>query len=171
VAGGFGSKLRPMSEAKVAPRPPALSRTVMTEIVLPQHANAIGTAFGGSVLSWIDICGAIAARRHCGHVAVTAALDEMQFLAPIRVGDVVVLNARVNAAFRTSMEVEVRVEREDRDGTRTLCADAIVTFVNRDDEGRPIAVPPLRCDDEEDRARQSAAAARRAARIARSAPG
>jgi acyl-CoA hydrolase len=140
----------------------------MTELVLPQHANALGTAFGGTVLSWIDICGAIAAQRHCGRIAVTAAIDEMQFLAPIRVGDVIRLTAMVNAAFRTSVEVEVRVEREDpATMARTLCADAVLTFVNRDDEGRPIPAPPLACETNEERARAEQAVARRSERLAR----
>ena len=94
------------SMVDVTPRPPSASRTEMTEIVLPQHANAIGTTFGGVVMGWIDICGAVAAHRHCGRVAVTAAVDEMAFRAPIRVGDVVVLRSRVHAAFRTSLEMD-----------------------------------------------------------------
>ncbi len=155
-----------MDEASA--RPPRLSFTEMSEILLPQHANALGTAFGGVVLSWIDVCGAIAAQRHCGRVAVTAAIDDMQFLAPLRVGDVVRLTARVNAAFRTSLEVEVRVEREDiATRARTLCADALLTFVNRDEEGRPVPAPPLAPETEEERKRVEAARERRAARLAK----
>jgi len=140
----------------------------MTEILLPQHANALGTAFGGTVLGWIDVCGAVAAQRHCGRIAVTAAIDDMQFLAPIRVGDVVRLTARVNAAFRTSVEVEVVVEREDpATMERTVAADAILTFVNRGDDGRPMRAPPLLCETDEDRRRQEAAERRREERLAR----
>jgi acyl-CoA hydrolase len=150
------------------PRPPRLSFTEMTEILLPQHANALGTAFGGAVLSWIDVCGAIAAQRHCGRVAVTAALDEMQFLAPIRVGDVVCLTARVNAAFRTSIEVQVRVEREEpRTMERTLCADALLTFVSRGDDGKPALAPRVLCETEEDEAHERAANRRRTERLKR----
>jgi len=149
-------------------RPPRLSFTEMNEIVLPQHANALGTAFGGVVLSWIDVCGAIAAQRHCGRIAVTAAIDDMQFLAPIRVGDVVRLTARVNAAFRTSLEVEVHVEREDVSTmARTLCADALLTFVNRDEEGLPVPAPSLAPETDEERARVEAAIDRRKARLAK----
>jgi acyl-CoA hydrolase len=140
----------------------------MSEILLPQHANALGTAFGGVVLSWIDVCGAIAAQRHCGRVAVTAAIDDMQFLAPIRVGDVVRLTARVNAAFRTSLEVEVQVEREDiATRERTLCADALLTFVNRDEEGSPVPAPPLAPETDEERERVEEALQRRASRLAK----
>lgn len=140
----------------------------MTEIVLPQHANALGTAFGGTILSWIDVCAAICAQRHCSQVAVTAAIDEMQFLAPISVGDVVILNARINAAFRTSVEVMVRVAVEDRvTRGRTLAADALLTFVSRAKDGTPSEVPPLRLDTEEERERFEEAKARRAERLQR----
>ena len=158
-----------MSDVPAERRTPADSVTEMTELVLPQHANAIGTAFGGTVLSWIDVCAAIAAQRHCGAVAVTASIDEVQFLGPIRVGDVVRLVARLNAAFRTSVEVEVRVETEDASGTRALCADGLLTFVKVDGEGRPAPVPPLTPETPADTARAEAAAARRQERLARKA--
>lgn len=158
-----------MSDLPDERRTSADSVTEMTELVLPQHANAIGTAFGGTVLSWIDVCAAIAAQRHCGAVAVTASIDEVQFLGPIRVGDVVRLVARLNAAFRTSVEVEVRVETEDASGTRALCADALLTFVKVDAEGRPAPVPPLTPATPDDTARAEAAAARRTERLARKA--
>lgn len=158
------------ANARPEPRPPRLSATEMTELVLPQHANALGTAFGGTVLGWIDVCGAIAAQRHCRRIAVTAAIDEMQFLAPIRVGDVVRLMARVNAAFRTSLEVEVVVEREEPSTMeRTLCADALLTFVSRGEDGAPAPVPPVACETEEDRRREAAARRRREERLARTA--
>lgn len=140
----------------------------MTELVLPQHANALGTAFGGTVMGWIDICGAISAQRHCGRVAVTAFVDDMAFRAPIRVGDVVCLHSRLNAAFGSSMEVQVRVLREDRQTReRTLCVDALLTFVNISDEGQPCPVPPLAIENDDDRARLEAARVRRADRLAR----
>lgn len=147
---------------------PRASFTEMTELVLPQHGNVLGSAFGGTVLAWIDVCGAIAAQRHCNRVAVTAAIDELSFLAPIVVGDVVVLSARVNAVFRTSMEVEVEVRVEDRDtGERRLCVDAFMTFVAVGDDRKPCAVPPLLAESPEDEARRAAAEARRAARLRR----
>jgi acyl-CoA hydrolase len=140
----------------------------MTELVLPSHANALGTAFGGAVLSWIDVCAAIAARRHCGTIAVTAAIDRMQFLAPIYVSDVVIFTARVNAAFTTSVEVGCRVEREAPSSIeRILCADAVLTFVSRGKDGKPATVPPLLLESEDDRVRHAAALARRADRMKR----
>lgn len=144
------------------------SFTEMTELVLPQHGNVLGTAFGGTVLAWIDVCGAIAAQRHCHRVAVTAAIDEVTFTAPIRVGDVVVLTARLNAAFRTSMEVEVEVKVEDaHTGHRTPCVDAFMTFVALGEDGAPCEVPRLRPESGDDEQRAAAARARREARLNR----
>ncbi|MDH3201471.1 MAG: acyl-CoA thioesterase [Myxococcales bacterium] len=146
---------------------PSESFTEMTELVLPQHANAIGTAFGGVIMSWIDICSSIAAKRHCGRVSVTARVDALEFRAPIKIGDVVRLTARLNAAFKTSMEIGVRVEREHAEtGERALCADARTTFVNIGDDGKPCAVPPLLADTEEDHRLAAAAADRRKRRRA-----
>ena len=145
---------------------PRDSFTEMTELVLPQHGNVLGGAFGGTVLSWMDICGAVAAQRHCHRVAVTAAIDEVSFVAPIRVGDVVVLSARLNAAFRSSMEVEVAVQVEDAiTHRRTRCVDAFMTFVAIGEDRRPVQVPELVAETVEDRARRAAAEARRAERL------
>ncbi|MEC7518315.1 MAG: acyl-CoA thioesterase [Myxococcota bacterium] len=153
-----------MSEGKTA----RASYTEMTELVLPQHGNVLGSAFGGTVLAWIDVCGAIAAQRHCHRVAVTAAIDEVNFLAPITVGDVVVLSARVNAAFRTSMEVEVEVKVEDaRTGHRRRCVDAFMTFVAVGEDRKPCAVPPLIAESADDERRRAEAEARRAERLAK----
>lgn len=150
------------------PKPARASLTEMTELVLPQHGNVLGTAFGGTVLAWIDVCGAIAAQRHCHRVAVTAAIDEVSFIAPIKVGDVVVLTARVNAAFRSSMEVEVEVKVEDTTtGARRLSVDAFMTFVAVGEDGRPTAVPPLALEGAEDERRKREAERRREARLAR----
>ncbi|MGB8222564.1 MAG: acyl-CoA thioesterase [Polyangiales bacterium] len=144
------------------PKTPSESFTEMTELVLPQHTNAIGTAFGGVIMSWIDICSSIAAMRHCGRVSVTARVDALEFKAPIKVGDVVCLTARLNAAFTSSMEIGVRVEREDAvTGQRALCADARTTFVNLGDDGKPSPVPPLLSETGEDRRLAAEAADRR----------
>jgi acyl-CoA hydrolase len=153
-----------MANSALTPRD---SFTEMTELVLPQHANALGTAFGGTVMSWIDVCAAIVAQRHTGRISVTAAIDDLHFLAPIRVGDIVRLTGRINATFRTSLEIEVLVEIENAaTRQRTLCADAKLTFVNVGPDGKPIAVPPVVLETEEDRERSAAAEKRRAARIA-----
>jgi acyl-CoA hydrolase len=134
----------------------------MTELVLPQHTNAIDTAFGGVIMSWIDICCSIAAMRHCGRVSVTARIDALEFKAPIKVGDVVRLTARLNAAFTSSMEIGVRVEHENtKTGERSLCADARATFVNLGEDGKPCPVPSLLAETEEDHRLAAEAAQRR----------
>lgn len=144
---------------------PTESFTEMTELVLPQHTNAIGTAFGGTIMSWIDICASITAKRHCGRVAVTARFEAIEFKAPIRVGDVVRLTARLNAAFRSSMEIGIRVEREHGStGERALCADARATFVNIGDDGKPAPIPALLVESPKDKQLEAEAKARRARR-------
>ena len=149
------------------PKPPSESFTEMTELVLPQHTNAIGTAFGGVIMSWIDICSSIAAIRHCGRVCVTARVDALEFKAPIKVGDVVRLTARLNAAFSSSMEIAVRVEVEHaQTGARSLCADARATFVNLGKDGKPCPVPALLSESEGDRQAAVEAAERRKQRRA-----
>jgi acyl-CoA hydrolase len=139
----------------------------MTEYVLPQHANALGSIFGGQIMAWVDLCGAICAQRHSGHMAVTAFVDDLKFQLPVRVGEVVRLEARVTAIFRTSMEIEVIVEGEDAmTGRRWPCVDARVTFVAIDGTGKPTEVPRLVLDTDEVRASQAAGEARRGSRLA-----
>lgn len=144
----------------------AESRTSMTEYVLPQHANALGSVFGGQIMAWIDLCGAICAQRHSGKMAVTAFVDDMKFEQPVRVGEVVRLDSRVTATFRTSMEIEVVVEGEDATtGRRWPCVAARLTFVAIDQDRKPTAIPPLALDSEEVRASQADGEARRGARL------
>jgi len=148
------------------PKPQSASRTSMTEYVLPQHANALGGVFGGQVMAWIDLCGAICAQRHSGRMAVTAFVDDLKFELPVRIGEVVRLDAKITATFRTSMEIEVVVEGEDAaTGRRWPCVDARITFVAIDEARKPTAVPPLLLDSDEVRASQAAGEARRAARV------
>ncbi|MDB4936957.1 MAG: Acyl-CoA thioester hydrolase, partial [Labilithrix sp.] len=134
---------------------------------LPQHANALGSVFGGQIMAWVDLCAAICAQRHSGRMAVTAFVDDMKFELPVRVGEVVRLDARVTAVFRTSMEIEVLVEGEDATtGRRWPCVDARLTFVAIDEQRNPTAVPPLVVDTDEVRASQAAGEARRGTRLA-----
>ena len=140
----------------------------MTEFILPTHANALGSVFGGQVMAWIDLCAAICAQRHTGRIVTTAAIDELSFDRPMKIGQVAQLTARVTAAFRTSLEVRVHVDGEDATtGERWACVSAFVTFVAVDAELRPTAVPPLVIASEEDRELAEAAAARRAHRLER----
>jgi len=153
-----------MKDAKT----PRASRVVMTQSVLPGDGNPLGTAFGGRIAEWIDIAGAIACQRHCRRRVVTASMDDLHFLKPIRVGMIVELRAQVNATFRTSMESGVRIESEDPlTGARAHVSSAYLTFVAQDEHGRPVDVPPLVLEDEEDRRRERDARQRRAIRLER----
>src|SRR5580704_3543122 len=110
-------------------RPVSASRTEMIEIVLPQDANLLGNILGGRVMHLIDVAGAIAAHRHCHHQVVTASVDHLDFLNPVRLVDLIVLEAQVNRAFRTSIEVGVEVFSEDVMGKRKHTTTAFLMFV------------------------------------------
>jgi len=149
------------------PRTPRASRVVMTESVLPGDGNPLGTAFGGRIAQWIDVAAAVACQRHCRRRVVTASMDDLHFLQPIRVGMIVELRAQVNAAYRTSMEAGVRIESEDPlTGERRHACTAFLTFVAQDEHGRPVEVPPLELENDEDRRRSLDAGERRAIRLA-----
>jgi acyl-CoA hydrolase len=116
----------------------------MTEIVLPNDTNALGTLHGGKLMSWLDIAASIAASRHCNRVAVTASVDELNFLHPIYVGEAVILRASVNRVFRTSMEVGVKVMSENLlTGEVKHANSAYLTFVAIDRKRRPVLCPPI----------------------------
>lgn len=156
------------SNPAFAPKPASMSYSTMTEYVLPVHANALGTVFGGQILAWMDICASICASRHAGAIAVTAGLDEVSFEQAIKVGEIVRIEARITATFRTSMEIQVVVHGENpRTRTEWRCITAFLSFVTIDDEGRPQAVPPLVIENDEQRRIQEAAYARRAHRLGR----
>ncbi|AKT39128.1 acyl-CoA thioester hydrolase [Chondromyces crocatus] len=140
----------------------------MTEYVLPTHANALGTIFGGQVLAWIDLCAAICAQRHTGRTVITAGIDDLSFDRSILVGQVVRLRAQVTATFRTSLEILVTVHGEDATrGDVWPTVTAFVTFVAVDASMRPAQVPPLLVESPEERALAEAAAERRQRRLAR----
>lgn len=145
----------------------SLSQVVMTQLVLPSHTNALGSIFGGTIMSWIDICAAIAAQRHSGKNVVTASIDRLDFIAPVRIGWVVNLHASVNYTSRTSMEVGVRVEAEN---TKTLerfhTASAYTTFVAVDEDGKPIPIPAIIPETETEKRRYNDAEERRRQRLA-----
>jgi acyl-CoA hydrolase len=126
------------------PKTVSQSKTVMTEIVLPSHTNALGTVFGGTISSWIDICAAVAAQRHCRNPVVTASFDALNFVKPVLQGWVVNLRASVNYAAKTSMEIGVRVDAENpRTGETFHTATAYLTFVALGNDKKPTAVPPV----------------------------
>lgn len=145
---------------------PKATSTEMTWIVMPGQTNALGTVFGGQVMSWIDVCAAVAAQRFARSNVVTAAMDQLTFLAPIQRGDVVVVQGMVNWAGRSSMEVGVRVESEDPyTGLRRKTSIAYLTFVALNDEGVPSPVPQLVPETDDEVRRFGEAEARRAARL------
>ena len=147
-------------------RPVVASKVIMTELVLPQHTNALGSVFGGVIVSWMDIAAAIAAQRHCGASVVTASIDSMQFVAPVYKGWVVNLKASVNYTGRTSMEVGIRVDAENpRSGEMFHTASAYFSFVAVDEKLRPIPVPPVVPVTDEDLRRHKAAVRRRQLRL------
>jgi acyl-CoA hydrolase len=151
-----------------AARPASASATEMVEVVLPNDANPMGFMLGGNVMRLIDIAGAVAAIRHARAPMVTAAVDGLEFMNPVRVGDFIVLKARVTAAFRTSLEVEVLVYSEGAlTGDRQLTSRAHLTFVTLARDGRRAAVPPLLLETDEERAMEAAAKVRHAAHLAR----
>jgi acyl-CoA hydrolase len=139
----------------------------MTQIVMPTHTNGVGgVLFGGTLMQWIDVCAAVAAMRHCGGAAVTASIDRLDFLVPIHVGDIVVLQAQVNFAARTSMEVGCRVETEDpRTGKRRYTTKAYLTFVALDASGRPRPIPPVHPRTRVEKRRHEEAEQRRTERL------
>ena len=138
----------------------------MVQVVLPNDANPLGFILGGTVMHLIDIAGAIACHRHTRSLLVTAAVDGLQFLNPIKVGDLIILRARVTATFQTSLEVEVEVFSEETlTGARRLTSRAYLTFVAIDRAGGRVPVPPLLLETDEDRAKAGDAEARRAARL------
>ncbi len=148
------------------PKPVSQSRIEHTHLVMPGEANNLGSAFGGMIMQWTDVAGAMAAMRHARGPVVTVSIDQLTFLAPIRIGHMALLSAQVNAVFHTSMEVGVEVSTEDPlTGERRACCDALLTFVAVDAAGRPAEPPPLLAETEEERRREQEARARRAARL------
>jgi acyl-CoA hydrolase len=148
------------------PKRPSESQTEMVQVVLPNDANPLGFILGGTVMHLVDIAGAIACHRHTRSLLVTAAVDGLQFLHPIKVGDLIILRSRVTAAWSTSLEVEVEVFSEETlTGVRRMTSQAYLTFVAVDRAGSRQPVPPLILETEDEKRRAAEADARRAARL------
>ena len=143
------------------------SATEMVQVVLPNDANPLGFILGGTVMHLIDIAGAIACHRHTRSLLVTAAVDGLQFLHPIKVGDLIILRAVVTAVWTTSLEVEVEVFSEETlTGVRRLTSRAYLTFVAIDRDGHRLPIPALILETDAERERAAEAEARRADRLA-----
>ena len=138
------------------------------QVVLPNDANPLGFILGGTVMHLIDITGAVACHRHTNTLALTAGVDSLDFIHPIKVGDLIILKSRVTCAFKTSLEVEVEVFSEAiKTGQRKLTSKAYLTFVSLDDRGNPTEVPPLLVETPEDEELCRQAQARRQDRLKR----
>src|ERR1700689_3156079 len=152
---------------KLTPRPVRDSISEMAEIVMPNDANPLNALVGGRLMHWIDLAGAMAAHRHSRQRVVTASIDHMDFLVPVRVGDLVILRASVNRAFHTSMEVGVKVWVENyHSEERRHVSSAYLTFVAIDEKGNRLAVPPVIPETEDEKRRYEDAVRRREIRRA-----
>jgi len=148
------------------PRHPNESETVMSEFMMPQHANVMGNVFGGVILSLVDRVGAVCAIRHARKQCVTVSVDKVDFREPIHVGELVTAMARVNFAGRTSMEVGVKIVAENViSGEQRHTNSCYVTYVALDENGQPTAVPPVVPASPDEKRRYDRAAQRRASRV------
>ncbi len=152
----------------LTPKRSAESATEMVQVVLPNDANPLGFILGGTVMHLIDIAGAIACHRHTRSLLVTAAVDDLQFLHSIKVGDLIILKSHVTCVFKTSLEVQVDVFSEETlTGARQLTSRAYLTFVAIARDGNRVLVPPLIVETDEERRVCEEAHLRRAQRLKR----
>ncbi|HTR20284.1 MAG TPA: acyl-CoA thioesterase [Gemmatimonadales bacterium] len=147
-------------------RHPRESEAVLTELMMPNHANLLGNVFGGHILSLVDKVAAVAAHRHSRHRCVTVSMDKVDFREPIHVGELVTAYARVNFAGHTSMEVGVKVVTENvLSGEKRHTNSCYVTYVALDENGQPTEVPPIVPETADEKRRYERAAQRRASRV------
>jgi len=155
-----------LASMDLTPKPASASATEMVQVVLPNDANPLGFILGGTVMHLIDIAGAIACHRHTRSLLVTAAVDGLQFLHSIKIGDLIILKSRVTCTFNTSLEAQVDVYSEELlTGARQLTSRAYLTFVAISQDGGRLQVPPLLLESDEDRRICEEAHARRAERL------
>ena len=134
------------------PKPPRESMVETTTLVLPSHTNALGTIFGGTVMSWIDIAAAITAQQHSQRVCVTASVDALHFIAPIQLGDTVKITAKLVYTGHSSMMVRVVVCAQNlKEPQPRHTAEAYLTFIALDDQKKPTEVPPIEVTTEEEK--------------------
>ncbi len=147
-------------------KPVCESYSEYSELALPNDSNSLGNLLGGKVMHLVDLAGAMAAMRHSRNVVVTAAIDQMSFLHPVRIGQWVRLRSAVNRVFRTSMEVGVKVYVEDLiRGEMQHTSSAYLTFVAIDAENNPVAVPPVIPETDDEKRRYEEAGLRREYRL------
>lgn len=144
------------------------SRVTLSQLMHPEHANLLGNVHGGWIMKLVDEAGALACMRHAQRKVVTVAIDSLVFRQPIRIGDLIILNAEVTYTGRTSLEAEVQVQAENPlTGERTHTNAAYLVYVALDDEGRPTTVPPLLAETEEESQRMARAKERQERRLER----
>lgn len=142
------------------------SRARMLEMVMPNDTNPLGNLMGGQLLKWMDICSAIAAQRHCNRTVATVSVDSVEFKEAIKLGEVVVIEGDVTRAFTTSMEVAMSVWAENlRTGSRKLCTTSFYTFVAVDADGRPVPIPAIIPETDDEKKRYEEALERRKLRL------
>jgi acyl-CoA hydrolase len=152
------------------PKPMRASRIQLAQMMMPEHANIHGNVHGGWIMKLVDEAGALASTRHAAHRTVTVAIDQMIFRHPIHIGDLVLFNAEVTFAGRTSMEVEVKVIAENPiSGDQIYTNAAYLVYVAIDDEDKPTQVPPLMAETPEEQARMDAAVKRQKRRLSQKA--
>jgi acyl-CoA hydrolase len=156
--------MEPSNEVVLQPRPVSESKSEMIELVLPNDTNPLGALLGGRLMHWIDLAGALAAHRHAHSYVVTASMDHIDFLVPVHVGDMVLLQSSVNRVFKTSMEVGVRVSVENYiSSSRQKVATAYLTFVAVARHGRRLPVNPVIPETDDEKRRYEGALRRREA--------
>ena len=150
----------------LAPKSLSASRVTLSQLMHPEHANLLGNVHGGWIMKLVDEAAALACMRHAQKKVVTVAIDSMTFRRPIRLGDLIILNAEVSYAGRTSMEAEVHVVAENPiTGERTHTNTAYLVYVALDDHGRPTQVPPLKAETEEEKQKMEQAVERQKRRL------
>ena len=150
----------------MAPKPVRASLSEYSELALPNDANGLGNVLGGKVMHLVDLAGALAALRHARRPMVTASVDHMNFLHPVKIGQLILLRSSVNRVFRTSMEVGVKVWVENlQTGAVRHTSSAYLTFVALDEHGQPVPIPPVIPETEDEKRRYEEAAQRRNYRL------
>lgn len=150
----------------LTPKSMRASRITISQLMHPEHANLLGNVHGGWIMKLVDEAGALACMRHARQKVVTVAIDSMTFRQPIKIGDLIILNAEVTFTGRTSMEAEVQVLAENPvTGERTHTNNAYLVYVALDDEGKPTAVPPLKAETDDEKRKMEQARARQERRL------
>jgi len=150
----------------ITPKPMRASRIQIAQLMHPEHANFLGNVHGGWIMKLVDEAGALTCMRHAQRRVVTVAIDSMVFRSPIKIGDLVLLNAEVTYTGRTSMEAEVQVQAENPiTGERTNTNTAYLVYVALDDQGKPTPVPSIKAETEDEKRKMESAKERQARRL------